>query len=205
MSWLLDMLSDLSHWTEGFAEGDWAIALLSAVAFSESFIFPIPPDPLLFATGQAHPSWAIWLAALVTVASVAGAVIGHWLGRRLGRPLLDRLVSRPRIERAERLFSRYGAWAILIAAFTPIPYKVFTVLAGVLDMKLRHLVIASLVGRGARFLTIGALIFVFGDEIRSFIDDNFETLAIATGAGLVALVAAVLMVGRFRRVRRHAG
>ena len=205
MSWLLDRLSDLSDWTESFAESDWAIGLLTLVAFSESFIFPIPPDPLLIATGLAHPSWAIWMAGLVTVASVAGAVVGHWLGRRLGRPLLYRLVSESRIERAERLFGRFGAWAILVAAFTPIPYKVFTVLAGVLDLKIKYLVLASLVGRGARFLIIGALIFVFGESIQSYIDDNFETLALAAAAGLVAVVAAVLIFGRVRAMRRRAG
>ena len=205
MSWLLARLSDLADWTEGFAESDWAIGLLLLVAFSESFIFPIPPDPILIATGLAHPSWAILLAGLVTAASVAGAVVGHWLGRRLGRPLLYRLVSQPRIERAERLFSRYGAWAIVVAAFTPVPYKVFTVLAGVLDLKIRHLVIASLVGRGARFLAIGALISVFGDSIQSFIDDNFQKLAFAAAAGLIALVSAVLIVGSVRRTRRRAG
>lgn len=202
---MTELLSRLSDWVEGFAESDWAIGLLLLVATSESFIFPIPPDPLLIATGLAHPSWALWLAGLVTIASVLGAVVGHWLGRRIGRPLLYRLVSQPRIERAERLFTRFGVWAILVAAFTPIPYKVFTILAGVLDLKISHLVIASLVGRGARFLTLGALIFVYGDSIQSFIDDNFEKLAFAAVAGLVALVAAVLIVDRVRRARRHAG
>ena len=202
---MTELLSRLSDWVEGFAESDWAIGLLLLVATSESFIFPIPPDPLLIATGLAHPSWALWLAGLVTIASVLGAVVGHWLGRRIGRPLLYRLVSQPRIERAERLFTRFGVWAILVAAFTPIPFKVFTILAGVLDLKISHLVIASLVGRGARFLTLGALIFVYGDSIQSFIDDNFEKLAFAAVAGLVALVAAVLIVDRVRRARRHAG
>jgi len=202
---MTELLSRLSDWVEGFAESDWAIGLLLLVATSESFIFPIPPDPLLIATGLAHPSWALWLAGLVTIASVLGAVVGHWLGRRIGRPLLYRLVSQPRIERAERLFTRFGVWAILVAAFTPIPFKVFTILAGVLDLKISHLVIASLVGRGGRFLTLGALIFVFGDSIQSFIDDNFEKLAFAAVAGLVALVAAVLIVDRVRRARRHAG
>jgi len=202
---MTELLSRLSDWVEGFAESDWAIGLLLLVATSESFIFPIPPDPLLIATGLAHPSWALWLAGLVTIASVLGAVVGHWLGRRIGRPLLYRLVSQPRIERAERLFTRFGVWAILVAAFTPIPFKVFTILAGVLDLKISHLVIASLVGRGGRFLTLGALIFVFGDSIQSFIDDNFEKLAFAAVAGMVALVAAVLIVDRVRRARRHAG
>ncbi len=203
-----DLLARLSDWTEGFAESDWAIGLLSLVAFSESFIFPIPPDPLLIASGLAHPNWAIWLAGLTTAASVAGAVVGHWLGRRLGRPLLERTVSKPRLESAEGLFLRYGTWAIIAAAITPIPYKVFTILAGVLDMKMRHLVIASLVGRGARFLILGALLFFYGDWIQSYVsymDPDIKMVAFATVAGLVVLAAAALILSRVRRHRRQEG
>ena len=203
-----ELLARLSDWTEGFAESDWAIGLLTLVAFSESFIFPVPPDPLLIATGLAHPNWAIWLAGLTTVASVAGAVVGHWLGRRLGRPLLHRFVSRPRLESAEGLFRRFGTWAIVAAAITPIPYKVFTVLAGVLDMNVRHLVVASLVGRGARFLILGALLFFFGDWIQSYVsymDPDIKMIALATAAALLVVVVAVLVLGGARRVRRRAG
>ena len=134
MQTLLDLLHDLKDWMLEFADSEWALGVLLLLTFSESTFFPIPPDPLLIAIGVANPSSAIWIAALVTLASVAGAYVGHFLGRRVGRPLLYRLVSEDKVARAEALFNRYGAWAILVAAFTPIPYKVFTILAGIMDL-----------------------------------------------------------------------
>ena len=195
---LFDLLHDLKDWTLDFADSDWALGALLLLTFSESTFFPIPPDPLLIAIGVANPSSAIWIAALVTLASVAGAYVGHFLGRRVGRPLLYRLVSESKVARAEALFNRYGAWAILVAAFTPIPYKVFTILAGVLDLPVRPFMLASLVGRGARFLTIGVLIFIFGDEIQVFIDEQFELLTIAAAVGLIVVIAGYLVYRRFR-------
>ena len=199
-----DLLHDLTDWTLQFADSDWAIALLTLVAFSESVIFPIPPDPLLIAIGVANPGSAIWVAALVTVASVCGAFVGHLLGRRVGRPLLHRLVSESKVERAETLFNRYGAWAILVAAFTPIPYKVFTILAGMMDLPIRPFLLASLIGRGARFLTIGVLVFLFGESIQEFIEGNFELLTIIAGIGLVVLVAAYVAFRSIRASQRSA-
>ena len=199
-----DLLHDLTDWTLQFADSDWAIALLTLVAFSESVIFPIPPDPLLIAIGVANPGSAIWVAALVTVASVCGAFVGHLLGRRVGRPLLHRLVSESKVERAEALFNRYGAWAILVAAFTPIPYKVFTILAGMMDLPIRPFLLASLIGRGARFLTIGVLVFLFGESIQEFIEGNFELLTIIAGIGLVVLVAAYVAFRSIRASQRSA-
>ena len=187
-----ELFHDLTDWTLQAADSDWAVALLALVAFSESVIFPIPPDPLLIAVGVASPGSAIWVAALVTVASVSGAFVGHWLGRRVGRPLLRRLVSDGKVERVEALFNRYGVWAILVAAFTPIPYKVFTILAGIMNLPIRPFLLASLIGRGARFMTIGVLVFLFGEEIQGFVEGNFELLTIAAGAGLVVVVAGYL-------------
>ena len=198
MQTLLDLLHDLKDWTLDFADSEWALGVLLLLAFSESTFFPIPPDPLLIAIGVANPSSAIWIAALVTLASVAGAYVGHFLGRRVGRPLLNRLVSEDKVARAEALFNRYGAWAILVAAFTPIPYKVFTILAGVMDLPVRPFLLASLIGRGARFLTIGVLIYLFGEPIQDFIDQQFELLTIATAVGLVVVLAGYLVYRRLR-------
>ena len=197
-----ELYHDLTDWTLQAADSEWAIALLAMVAFSESIFFPIPPDPLVIAIGVASPGTAIWVAALATVASVAGAFLGHWLGRRFGRPLLRRLVSQDKVDRAEALFNRYGVWTIILAAITPIPYKVFAILAGVMALPVRPFLIASVIGRGARLMTIGVLVFLFGEEIQVFIEDNFELVTIATGVGLVVVVAGYLAyrgwVGRRR-------
>jgi undecaprenyl-diphosphatase len=195
---MFELLHRLADWTEGLADSDWAVALLSLVAISESVIFPIPPDPLLIAIGLTEPGSAIWLAGLVTVGSVIGAYMGHWLGRKIGRPLLRKLVSDAKIERVEAMFNNYGAWAILVAAFTPIPFKVFTILAGIMNLEMRPFILASIIGRGARFLTIGVLIFIFGEDIQSFIDANFEILTVASGAGLIAVVVGYFVFKRMR-------
>ena len=84
---MIDLLRELSDWTAGFAESDWSVVILAVAAFTESIFFPVPPDPLLIAIAIPQPHAALWLAALVTASSVAGAVVGHWLGLRFGRPL----------------------------------------------------------------------------------------------------------------------
>ena len=155
---MIDLFHDLSEWTVGFASSDWAVLALAVTAFAESIFFPIPPDPLLLGVALARQDQAIWLALLVTVSSVAGAVVGHWLGGKLGRPLLTRLFSDMIVAKTEHWLERYGVWATLLAAFTPIPYKVFAISAGVLKLDRRTFVLASLVGRGVRFVTIGVLV-----------------------------------------------
>ncbi|MAX20489.1 MAG: hypothetical protein BZY67_01565 [SAR202 cluster bacterium Io17-Chloro-G1] len=200
---MFELLLRLADWTETLADSDWAVALLSLIAVSESVVFPIPPDPLLIAIGLTDPDSAIWLALLVTVGSVIGAVLGHWIGRKIGRPVLHRLVSKSKTARVEALFNKYGVWAILVAAFTPIPFKVFTILAGVMNFKMRPFIIASIVGRGARFLTIGVLIFAFGESVQSFIDDNFEILTIASAGGFIVIGIAYLVFTRMQSARHN--
>ena len=195
---MFDLLHDLSDWTLSLAESEWALVLLALVAFSESIFFPIPPDPLLIAIGIADPSMAIWAAALATLASVAGGIVGHYLGRRVGRPLLYKFVSEDKVSRAEALFERYGAWAILAAAITPIPYKVFTILAGVMNLRMRPFLLASLVGRSIRIMTVGVLIYIFGESVREFIDHNFELLTVGAMGMMIVMVLAYLV---FRRMR----
>jgi len=174
---------------------------LAAVSFSESIFFPIPPDPLLIGMALLNPENALWLAALVTVSSVAGAIVGHWIGLKVGRPIVDRFSSPGAVEFAERLFLRWGAWAILVAAFTPIPYKVFAILAGVLRLDRRTFVIASLIGRGARFFAIGVMVFVFGEDIESFLRDNFEAVTVLLSGVVLAAVLVAVLVFRMRRTR----
>ena len=175
--------------------------ILAIASFTESIFFPVPPDPLLIAIAIPQPHAALWLAALVTASSVAGAVVGHWLGLRFGRPLLYRFASRKKVEAVEALFQKYGAWAVLVAAFTPIPYKVFAISAGILNLDRRTFILASIVGRGARFFMIGGLIFVYGEEIEEFIDTNLEVVTVsATAVVVVAAVIAAIIIQR-RRIR----
>lgn len=195
-----ELLHDLSDWLLGFADTDWAIVVLLVSSFAESIFFPIPPDPLLLAVALVQQPIAALLGVLVAVASVAGAVVGHSLGIRLGRPVLSKMFSEARVAYVDRLFERYGVWAILIAAFTPVPYKVFAIAAGVWHMDRRKFIIASAIGRGARFGTIGVLVFLFGEEIEAFLTENFEWLTIGITVVAVAVGAGWYILHRRRRL-----
>jgi len=198
---MFEILHELSNWIREFAETDWAILILFVTAFLESTISPIPPDPLLIPMGIINPSAAIWFAALCTLASVLGAVLGHWLGSRFGRPLLGRFVSESRIQSGESLFDKYGIWAVLVAAVTPIPYKVFTILAGVLKLDMKRFLIASIIGRGMRFLSLGIVIFLFGEDVQHFVEEQFEALTLLAGVGVVVSVLFVVILAKWKTRR----
>ena len=188
----MNILTELTLWFEGFAETDLAIYALAIGSFSESIIFPIPVDVLLMPMSLLNPSMAIWFGIVSMIASVLGGIAGYWIGLRFGRPILHKFVSPSKADDAERLFNKYGAWAVVVAAITPIPYKVFTISAGVLNLELKKFVFASVIGRGFRFLFTGALLYLYGEEIRSFIDDHFGLLMILSV--LAAILAALCSV-----------
>ena len=200
---MLDLLQTLSAWLTGFATSEWAVVILVIASFSESIFFPIPPDPLLIAIGVLQPHLAIWFGALVTVSSVTGALVGHWVGKRFGRPLLLRFFSKDMVMNLEKIFQRYGMWAILLGAFTPLPYKLFAIGAGVLEMDRRTFILASVIGRGARFMALGVLIFIFRDSINGFISENFEMFTLLIAGATTAAVITWALIHRKGRVRSN--
>lgn len=199
MEFLIDLLRDMSHWIDGFAASEWAIAVMAIVAFTESIISPFPPDPVLIAASVFNPDMALIFAGMVTAASVLGALAGHWLGKRFGRPLIDRFISAAKVKRVEELFQKYGAWAIVFAAVTPVPYKVFAVTAGAMDMPLRPFIIASVIGRGARMFIWAALAMAFGEDILTLLETQGTLLSVAFGIAVVAAFALYLIIMRLRR------
>lgn len=199
------MLEQLREWLVGWADSPAGPAMLAVLTAAEAITFPLPPDPLLIALALRHPESALLLAGLTTAASVAGGVVGHWLGLRFGRPLLHRLPSH-HVERVEALFQRHSFWAIVLAGLTPLPYKVFTISAGVFGIPRLPFVLASIVGRGARFFTLGLLVFFWGDRFQRFLDESFDAVMAAMGAVLViALVAWALWSRYGHRVRTNGG
>lgn len=180
------------EWTflERFAESEWSLFILASMSFVESVFSPIPPDPLLIAMGLLSTNQAIFFGVVCTLFSVLGAVFGYGLGKWFGKPLLSKMISESLVEKTEGFFNRYGVWAILIAAFTPIPYKVFAILSGVLQLDMKKFLIASLIGRGGRFITLGVLIAMFGDDVRDFLENEFQTITILGGAFLVLTLIA---------------
>ena len=193
------MLHDLREWLIDWADSPIAPIALALITASESIFFPIPTDPLLIALALRHPDAALVLAALTIAASVLGGVVGHWLGVRFGRPLLLRLNIR-HAERVEALLQRWGFWAVAAAGLTPIPYKVFTIGAGVAGIPRTQFVFASIVGRGLRFGVYGVLIFFWGERFTSFITDRFDL--VVSGFAAAAVVALLAWLGwRMLRAR----
>jgi membrane protein YqaA with SNARE-associated domain len=183
----LGLIDELIKWTRDtfMPIGDIGLFIL---AFMESSVFPVPPDILLVALSLANTSLALYYATITTIGSLLGGVAGYYLGLKGGRRIAKRIFSERMIDKADNYFKEYGAWAVLIAAFSPIPYKVFTITAGIFKVNLKKFVIASIIGRGARFYTESVLIMLWGEEILAFIDSNLEIITLITAAVIIAVV-----------------
>ncbi len=153
---------------------------MAVVSFIESSFFPVPPDPLLMALCLGKPKKAFWYAFVCTAASVLGGVAGYFIGWALwdllGDFFLSYVFSIDAFNYVGAQYEKNAFITILGAAITPIPYKVFTVAAGVFHINLLYLVIASVIGRSARFFIESGLIYFYGDSIRRFIDKYFNVL-----------------------------
>lgn len=188
------------HWMLGFADKPYAERALFGLAFIESSFFPIPPDPLLMAMGAGRPERALRFALLTTAGSVAGALLGYAIGAllmgTLGTWLLDLYDSDRHVwGKIEGWYDEYGNVALLVAAITPIPYKVFTIASGAFGFALAPFVLFSLIGRGLRFGVEGLLLRFYGAPIAAWVDRWFDWVAIAFTALLIGGFFALKALG----------
>jgi len=169
---------------------------LGATSFAESSFFPIPVDVLLapMVLGRRDKAW--FYAGLATVMSVAGAVLGYYIGmflfEQVAQPIIAFYHFEETYQQVHDLFAEYGIWIIFIAGFSPIPYKVFTITAGVAYMPLLPFILTSLIARGARFYLVAWLIYIGGDKIEDVLQKRIEQI----GWAVVALVIVGLVVYR---------
>ena len=166
---------------------------LGGVSFAESSFFPIPPDVMLAPMSMATPSHAWRFALITTVASVAGGLLGYAIGHfafEAIAPWLQTTKYWASYQTAVLWFKDYGFWAMFIAGFSPIPYKVFTIAAGALSMALLPFALASIVGRGARFYLVAGLMKWGGARMEAVLHRYVDRLGWAT----VALVAVGLLI-----------
>ena len=150
---------------------------LGALSFAESSFFPIPPDVMLAPMVLARREKAWYFASLTTITSVIGGIAGYAIGMvaiEWVQPALERLGYMDEFQHAQEWFVEYGFWAILAAGFSPIPYKIFTIAAGAMSMMILPFVVASFVGRGARFFLVAGLIYWggqrFEQNLRRYVD-----------------------------------
>ncbi|MET0251120.1 MAG: YqaA family protein [Novosphingobium sp.] len=182
------MLRRLYDWTMAKAAHPHAQWWLALFAFVEASFFPVPPHPLLGLMCLAEPKKAVRFAAVATIASVLGGLLGYAIGALLydsvGDALLGALGMRESFPVAACYLREYGAEIIMIKGATPIPFKLLTITAGFIAMPLVPFVLASIVSRSISFMIVGVLFRLFGRSIKAFID---KYLGLAT-AGFVVLV-----------------
>jgi membrane protein YqaA with SNARE-associated domain len=183
------MLRRLFEWTMAKAahrHAEWWLALF---AFMEASFFPIPPHPLLGIMCLAEPKKAVRFAAIATIASVAGGMLGYAIGYFLydtvGTQLLAALGLSQSFPRAACYLREYGAEIIMIKGATPIPFKLLTITAGFIAMPLLIFIGASIVSRSISFMIVGVLFRLFGAPIKAFID---KYLGLATAGFAVVVV-----------------
>ncbi|AAV81588.1 MULTISPECIES: YqaA family protein [Idiomarina] len=167
--------------------------ILGLLSFAESVIFPIPPDVMLAPMAMTQPKRAWRLAFLTTVASVAGGILGYFLGywayESLVLPAVEALGYESKLVTVQGWFADWGVWIVFIAGFSPIPYKLFTVTAGVMQIAFFPFVIASAISRGMRFYLVAWLLRTGGPEmgvkLREYVDRIGWTLVILVIIGYV--------------------
>jgi membrane protein YqaA with SNARE-associated domain len=188
------------EWTIHWARTPQAAKALSLLAFAESSFFPVPPDVLLIAMCVAKPRKSFVYAALCSLFSVLGGMLGYligWAFWEAAGPFFFSYIPGFTEEAFGKVASLYQSNAFLTvfsAGFTPIPYKVFTITGGVCRISFATLVIASVVGRSGRFFLVGGLIYFFGEPVRTFIEKYLGWLTIAF---VILLIAGFLVIRQF--------
>jgi membrane protein YqaA with SNARE-associated domain len=188
-------LRRLYEWTIGWAERPGATWALFAIAFAESSFFPIPPDVLLLTLCVGAPRKSFRFALVCSTGSVAGGMLGYAIGYAAWQAVdsffMTFIFSQATFDKVQELYQGNAFIAILTAAFTPIPYKVFTVAAGVFNVSFWTLVVASVIGRSARFFLVAGGIYLFGARVKTWIEKYFDWL---TWLFLILLVGGFLLV-----------
>ena len=189
-------MRQLYEWTIKQSNKKSALWILSAVAFVESSVFPIPPDVLLIPIILASRNKAWMVAAICSVSSVAGGFVGYLLGHYLfgvfGQPLVDFYGYQDKLLLFEEYYNDWGGWIVAAGGVTPLPYKLVTIASGALHLDPWIFFIASMAGRGLRFFLVAALLWYFGPSIKKLLGQNFGLFLTLV---LVTVVATFFILG----------
>jgi len=192
------MLKRLYDWVLGWAETKYGLPVLCIVSFLESSVFPVPPDPLLMALSLGKPKNSIYYAIICSFMSILGGLLGYLIGWAIWELVssffFTYLFSIESFNFVSAKYNQNSFIAVIAAAFTPIPYKVFTIAAGVFKINFLLFFVASAIGRSSRFLIEGILIYYFGEKIKTFIEKYFNILSLLF---LILLILGFLAVKYF--------
>jgi membrane protein YqaA with SNARE-associated domain len=189
------MLRRLYDWCIALAGKPYALWVLGLVSFAESSFFPVPPDVMLIPMALAQPRKAWLFAAVCTIASVAGGVLGYAIGALLydsvGGWIIQLYGYGNKVEVFRAQYAEYGSWIILLKGFTPIPYKLVTITSGFAGYSLPLFILFSILTRGARFYLLAFLLNRYGPAAREIIE---KRLGFWVAIGAVMLVLGFILV-----------
>ncbi|MEE4349803.1 MAG: YqaA family protein [Pacificimonas sp.] len=184
------MLKRLYRWTLEKAAHPLAERWLAFIAFIESSFFPIPPDAMLLPMCLSRPEKALRFAGICTFFSVMGAGLGWIIGasfyETIGAPIVALYGAEDKFAEMQAAFNEQGVAIVLLAGFTPIPFKVITIASGITGMSIYSMLAASIVGRGGRFFLVAILLKLFGEPMKKIIDKHFGLITIAVAALVIA-------------------
>jgi membrane protein YqaA with SNARE-associated domain len=193
--WPRRQIRRLYQWVTGWAQTRQATKALAAVAFAESSFFPIPPDPLLITMTTVYPHKYLRFAAICTAGSILGGIFGYLLGvglfETIGQPIINAYHLQSEFVALGRRYDENAFLTVFTAAFTPIPYKLITIAAGVFKVSFFDFVIASILGRGTRFFLVASLMHHFGKRYKDKIEQYIDLLSLAFVALLILGVMAL--------------
>ena len=186
-----DFLLNINNWFQSM--GLLGLAINSCI---ESFFLLPPPDFLLIAMDLAKPERALFYALICTLASAVGGAIGYAIGYWGGRPAFRFLFRKhiDKLEQVEKMYKEYGSFAVFFSAFTPVPYKIFTIGSGILKMNFIKFFSVSLLGRGSRFFLVSLVLMFFGEAVKK----HLELIIL-----IVSILIILFCVVVYKRVKGH--
>ncbi len=182
--WIRHAPKRLYNWVLHWADTPYGTPALFVISFAESSFFPIPPDVLQIALSISKPRRSFYYAGVSAVASVLGGILGWFIGVALWAAVRGFFFSyvpgfsEANFNHVSKLYHENSFLAIFTAAFTPIPYKVFTIAAGVFEVSLAVLIAASVLGRSGRFFLVATCIYFFGPSVKTLLEKYFELATI---------------------------
>lgn len=190
-----EFLSSLSNWFQSM--GVLGLAINSCV---ESFFLLPPPDLLLIAMDLAKPEKALYYAFICTLASAIGGGIGYGIGYWGGRPVFNFLFKKQadKLDRVEEMYKEYGSFAVFFSAFTPVPYKIFTIGSGILRMNFLKFFFVSLLGRGSRFFLVSLVLMFFGEAVKKYLE------LVILGVSILIIIFCIVVYKKIKE-KKNAG
>jgi len=189
-------MDDIAQRFIEFVDTPWAPILLFVHAFMESSFLPGAHDIFLVAVDIAKPHLSFFFALFSTLGSTCGGAFAYVFGRYLGRPLVQKVVPEKASHTIEKSYQKFGYWAVAIAGFTPVPYKVFAICSGFFKIKFVPFVLISLVARGARFFVVSSLVYFLGPEIKDHFLRSFNIFSI------ISILCVVIIVVAYKKLKR---